>query len=61
MHSLYPPGLEQHIGKHKLQLPSPSLCISLPVVEKNVRKLHENVAAAGVNFRAHVKTNKVCR
>jgi len=59
MHSPYPDGLTAHIGKHKSELPSPSLCVSLPIVKENARIFHENVKKAGVNFRAHVKTNKV--
>lgn len=49
----------QFVGRHKLSLPSPSLCISLPVVKRNAAKLHEDVNKAGVMLRAHLKTNKV--
>lgn len=49
----------QFVGKHKLSLPCPSLCISLPVVKRNAAQLHKNVNKAGVTLRAHLKTNKV--
>lgn len=59
MHSPYPSDLQQYLGKHKSALPSPSLCLSLPVIERNAQSFHEKVKAAGVDFRAHVKSNKV--
>lgn len=59
MASPHPADLEKYIGKHKTDLPSPSLCLSLPTIKENARVFHENVKAAGVDFRAHVKSNKV--
>ncbi|EXJ81571.1 hypothetical protein A1O1_07635 [Capronia coronata CBS 617.96] len=56
--SPYPSHLQQFIGKHKSELPSPSLCLSLPVMKRNARSFHEKVKKSGVDFRAHVKTNK---
>ncbi|KAK4497620.1 hypothetical protein PRZ48_010273 [Zasmidium cellare] len=54
----YDPDPRQFIGKHKLSLPSPSLCISLPIVKNNAAQLHDNISKAGVTMRAHLKTNK---
>ncbi|KAF4840885.1 D-serine dehydratase [Colletotrichum siamense] len=54
-------GLENHrtlIGKKVSDLPSPSLVLSLPVIKRNVEKLHQDVEKAGVAFRPHVKTLK---
>ncbi|KAH8587669.1 putative serine dehydratase domain-containing protein [Bisporella sp. PMI_857] len=58
MASPYPADIHRYIGKHKTELPSPSLCLSLPTIKENARIFHENVKAAGVDFRAHVKSNK---
>lgn len=46
------------IGTKVVDLPTPSLVVSKPVVERNIAKLHEDVEAAGVGFRPHVKTLK---
>jgi hypothetical protein len=55
----YPENLGSYIGKHKSSLPSPSLCLSLPVIKANARIFHENIEKCGIDYRAHVKTNKV--
>lgn len=59
MTSPYPEGLSNYIGKHKADLPSPSVVLSLPIIQENARIFHESCAASQVSFRAHVKTNKV--
>jgi hypothetical protein len=61
MESPYPDlsELQSYVGKHKSELPSPSLCLSLPIVQENARVFHENVEKSGLEFRAHVKSNKV--
>ncbi|TDZ15151.1 D-serine dehydratase [Colletotrichum orbiculare MAFF 240422] len=54
-------SLQNHrsfIGSKIADLPSPSLVLSLPVIKRNVDKLHEDVEKAGVDFRPHVKTLK---
>ncbi|KAJ4256859.1 hypothetical protein NW762_008955 [Fusarium torreyae] len=47
-----------YIGKAASQLPTPSLIVSLPVIERNIARLHQDVADLGINFRPHVKTLK---
>ncbi|KAF9878818.1 hypothetical protein CkaCkLH20_03718 [Colletotrichum karsti] len=54
-------GLENHrsfIGSKACDLPTPSLVLSLPVIQRNVDRLHQDVDKAGVAFRPHVKTLK---
>jgi D-serine ammonia-lyase len=51
--------LESFIGRPASELPTPSLIISRPILEKNCTTLQENVRMAGVKFRAHVKALKV--
>jgi D-serine deaminase-like pyridoxal phosphate-dependent protein len=55
----YPQGLKSYIGKHKTQLPSPSLCLSVPIIKENARLFHEACEKSGLSYRAHLKTNKV--
>ncbi|KDN64306.1 putative alanine racemase domain-containing protein [Colletotrichum sublineola] len=54
-------SLQNHrslIGSKASDLPTPSLVLSLPVIKKNIEKLHEDVEKAGVTLRPHVKTLK---
>ncbi|GKT56672.1 alanine racemase [Colletotrichum tofieldiae] len=54
-------SLQNHrsfIGSKALDLPSPSLVLSLPVIKKNIERLHQDVEKAGVTLRPHVKTLK---
>ncbi|ENH66170.1 D-serine dehydratase [Fusarium oxysporum f. sp. cubense race 1] len=54
-------SLENHkayIGKHVLELPTPSLVVNLPVLKTNVETLHRDVEKLGIGFRPHVKTLK---
>ncbi|KAK2033586.1 alanine racemase domain-containing protein [Colletotrichum zoysiae] len=46
------------VGSKASDLPSPSLVLSLPVIKKNIEKLHQDVEKAGVTLRPHVKTLK---
>lgn len=57
-------SLEHHrsyIGRPISELPTPSLVVSLPVLEKNIASLHKDVEELGIGFRPHVKTLKVKR
>ncbi|KAL0941368.1 alanine racemase [Colletotrichum truncatum] len=54
-------SLQNHrsfVGSKATELPTPSLIVSLPVVKRNVERLHQDVDKAGVSFRPHVKTLK---
>jgi D-serine deaminase-like pyridoxal phosphate-dependent protein len=50
---------QSYIGKPVNALPTPALVLSKPVLEKNVKRLHDDVEALGIGFRPHVKTLKV--
>lgn len=55
-------SLQHHksfIGLPVSSLPTPSLVISKPVIERNIAQLHQDVEATGLAFRPHVKTLKV--
>lgn len=55
-------SLEHHasfIGAEVSELPTPSLVVSKPTIERNIAQLHRDVEAVGVGFRPHVKTLKV--
>ncbi|GJD04259.1 alanine racemase [Colletotrichum higginsianum] len=54
-------SLQNHrsfIGSKASDLPSPALILSLPVIKKNIERLHQDVEKAGVTLRPHVKTLK---
>ncbi|KAF3023090.1 hypothetical protein E8E14_013279 [Neopestalotiopsis sp. 37M] len=54
-------SLEHHkdyIGRPIAELPTPSLIVSLPIVERNIAALHKDVETLGIDFRPHVKTLK---
>ncbi|KAI6779793.1 uncharacterized protein J7T54_003716 [Emericellopsis cladophorae] len=54
-------ALEHHktyIGRPASELPSPALVLSLPVMKKNIGRLHDDVEKMGLGFRPHVKTLK---
>lgn len=36
------------------------MIISKPIVEENIRKMHDDIAKLGIGFRPHTKTLKVC-
>jgi D-serine deaminase-like pyridoxal phosphate-dependent protein len=50
---------QSYIGQPISALPTPALVISKPVLENNVKKLHDDVETLGIGFRPHVKTLKV--
>jgi D-serine ammonia-lyase len=55
-------ALEHHhnyIGRPASELPSPALVLSLPVMKRNIERLHNDVEQMGLGFRPHVKTLKV--
>ncbi|KAF4124655.1 D-serine ammonia-lyase [Geosmithia morbida] len=49
---------ESYVGKPVSQLPTPSFIISLPIVKRNIARLHCDVEKLGIGFRPHVKTLK---
>ncbi|KAL4965305.1 D-serine ammonia-lyase DSD1 [Aspergillus stella-maris] len=49
---------ESYIGKPVSELPTPSLVLSKPTIERNIEQLHQDVAKLGIAFRPHVKTLK---
>ncbi|KAL4793863.1 putative serine dehydratase domain-containing protein [Aspergillus venezuelensis] len=49
---------ELYIGKPVSELPTPSLILSKPTIERNIEQLHQDVAKLGIAFRPHVKTLK---
>jgi D-serine deaminase-like pyridoxal phosphate-dependent protein len=49
-----------YIGRQVSELPTPSLIISKPVLERNTKALLDDVKRLGIAFRPHVKTLKVC-
>ncbi|OBS28507.1 hypothetical protein FPOA_02443 [Fusarium poae] len=54
-------SLENHksfIGKSISEIPTPALVVNLPVLEKNIDTLHQDVERLGIGFRPHVKTLK---
>ena len=50
---------KEYIGRHALELPTPSFIINKPIIKQNIKKLHEDVATLGIAFRPHLKTLKV--
>lgn len=47
------------IGRPATDLPTPSLILSKPVLERNIQLLLQDVKQLGITFRPHVKTLKV--
>ncbi|KAJ5747182.1 uncharacterized protein N7511_008878 [Penicillium nucicola] len=47
-----------YIGRPVSELPTPSLILSKPVLERNTRILLDDVKRLGISFRPHVKTLK---
>ncbi|EWC44276.1 hypothetical protein DRE_01102 [Drechslerella stenobrocha 248] len=52
------PLLSSYIGGHRSSLPTPSLCLSLPAIQRNCDIFHKSLDGTGIQFRAHVKTHK---
>lgn len=53
--------LKTFIGRPAIELPTPALVLSKPVIERNCQRLHDDVKTLGISFRPHVKTLKVRR
>ncbi|KAJ5198525.1 uncharacterized protein N7498_007642 [Penicillium cinerascens] len=49
---------KSYIGRPITELPTPSLVLSKPVLERNTKLLLEDVKKLGITFRPHVKTLK---
>ncbi|KAJ0422648.1 putative serine dehydratase domain-containing protein [Aspergillus carlsbadensis] len=49
---------DSYIGKPVTDLPTPSLILSKPTIERNISQLHRDVKDLGIAFRPHVKTLK---
>ncbi|CEL02317.1 hypothetical protein ASPCAL03488 [Aspergillus calidoustus] len=49
---------DSYIGKPVTDLPTPSLILSKPTIERNISQLHQDVKNLGIAFRPHVKTLK---
>ncbi|PYI12001.1 hypothetical protein BO78DRAFT_357424 [Aspergillus sclerotiicarbonarius CBS 121057] len=49
---------ESFIGRPATDLPTPSLILSKPTLEKNINQLLQDVKDLGISFRPHVKTLK---
>ncbi|KAL2801919.1 putative serine dehydratase domain-containing protein [Aspergillus granulosus] len=49
---------DSYIGKPATDLPTPSLILSKPTIERNINQLHQAVKNLGIAFRPHVKTLK---
>ena len=49
---------ENEIGLSKWELETPSLCLDLDVLEKNLQNVHENLKGTGIGVRPHTKTHK---
>ncbi|KAL3474248.1 putative serine dehydratase domain-containing protein [Aspergillus californicus] len=47
-----------YIGKPVSDLPTPSVILSKPTIEANIKQLHQDVKNLGMDFRPHVKTLK---
>ncbi|KAL2832489.1 putative serine dehydratase domain-containing protein [Aspergillus cavernicola] len=47
-----------YIGKPAIDLPTPSVILSKPTIERNINQLHQDVKNLGITFRPHVKTLK---
>jgi D-serine deaminase-like pyridoxal phosphate-dependent protein len=55
-------SLQNHksfIGRPATDLPTPSVVLSKPVLERNIKQLLQDVNELGISFRPHVKTLKV--
>ncbi|KAK6353941.1 hypothetical protein TWF730_008361 [Orbilia blumenaviensis] len=52
------PLLHSYIGGHRSSLPTPSLCLSLPAIQRNCDIFHGSLEGLDISFRAHVKTHK---
>ncbi|KAJ4348524.1 uncharacterized protein N0V89_009901 [Didymosphaeria variabile] len=54
-------ALEHHkdyLGRHASELPTPSFIVNKPIIEQNIKKLHDDVSKLNISFRPHLKTLK---
>lgn len=51
---------KEYVGKRLVDLPTPSFVVDRAVVATNCAAMHDSANAWEANFRAHVKTHKVC-
>lgn len=56
--SNYPAFASDEIGLSKWELETPSLCLELEVMERNLKNVHERLAGSGIGVRPHIKTHK---
>jgi D-serine deaminase-like pyridoxal phosphate-dependent protein len=47
------------VGRPKLDLDSPALCVDLDVMERNLQKMAGRILSAGKNWRPHTKGQKI--
>ncbi|KAK6529406.1 hypothetical protein TWF281_008582 [Arthrobotrys megalospora] len=52
------PLLHSYVGGPRSSLPTPSLCLSLPTIQRNCDIFHRSLDGLDISFRAHVKTHK---
>ncbi|KAF3919469.1 hypothetical protein ABW21_db0207564 [Orbilia brochopaga] len=50
--------LASYISDHRSSLPTPSLCLSLPTIQRNCDIFQKSLRGLDIQFRAHVKTHK---
>lgn len=50
-----------YVGKQLKDCPAPAAVLDVAAIRRNCKAMLDCVKALGVNFRAHVKTHKVCR
>lgn len=48
-----------YVNRPICNLPTPALVLSRPLIENNIKRLHNDVSQLGISFRPHVKTLKV--
>jgi D-serine deaminase-like pyridoxal phosphate-dependent protein len=56
--STHPAFASDEIGLSKWELETPSLCLELEVMERNLKNVHERLAGSGIDVRPHIKTHK---
>jgi len=51
---------QEYVGKKLTDLPTPSFIVDRSIVARNCAEMHRTASQWDANFRAHVKTHKVC-
>ena len=54
-----PALLGSYVGRSKWDLDTPSLCVDLDVMERNIKKMSSTIIGAGKNWRPHTKGQKI--